>query len=358
MADAIRTRKRQDRRAFTLVELLVVVGVIAVLVGLLLPALNKAQAASRSVKCMSNLRQIVMGFIAYSAQNNGYIVPSYNIPWLPGATTNVSAGPKQPLEGWASILNRDGFISSGGTNQPPGLASYVVDTSTVFYCPDTADVAGMAAGQTTQSGTLADQANPRGWMDWPLVFTTQGGDGLPKQDTTMPDQGFNKVLRVSYWINAYNPVGNVGSSVALIAPNDLYYTASVGFGPDPSGAFITLHKSTNIRHSSQLIVVADGLYGGRQSVDSIGMTNGRIGYRHPGAKGQNTLANAGFADGHVESLTGDQFPCAYAKTSSYTANKGNITLSEEEANNLNGPTVYTDPAGSLQTYLNANPGAN
>jgi prepilin-type N-terminal cleavage/methylation domain-containing protein/prepilin-type processing-associated H-X9-DG protein len=347
-----------SRNAFTLVELLVVVGIIALLIGILLPVLGKAQAASRSVKCMSNLRQIVQGFAAYSAQNNGYIVPSYNIPWAPGATTNVTGGPNQPLEGWASILSRDGYVSTNGVNQAPGKTSYYVDTNSVFYCPDTVDVAGMINGQTTQSGTLADQANPRGWADWPMIFTTAGGDSQPKQDTTIPDQGYNKVLRISYWINAYNPVGNVSSAVSLIAPNDLYYTASVGFGPDPAGAFITLHKTTNIKHSSRLIVVADGLYAGRQSVDAIGMNNCRIGYRHSGTKGQNTVANAGFADGHVESLTGDQFPCTYAKTTSYAANKGTVTFAQEEANNLNGATIYADPDGVLQTFLTANPGAN
>jgi prepilin-type N-terminal cleavage/methylation domain-containing protein/prepilin-type processing-associated H-X9-DG protein len=343
------------QRAFTLVELLVVIGIIAVLIGILLPAITKAQASSRSLKCLSNLRQIVQGLIAYSAQNNGYVVPSYNIPFAPGATTNYTGGPSQPLDGWASILSRDGFVSTNGVNQVPGATSYYVDTNSIFHCPDTVNVPGVGNGQTTQTGSIADQANPRGWADWPMFFTTVGGDSVPKQDTTMPDQGFNKVLRVSYWFNAYNPIGG---PVTSIAANDLYYSASFGFGPDAGGAFVGLHKTSAIKHSSQLIVVADGLYMGRQSVDQIGMTNCRIGYRHPGPRGQNTVANAGFLDGHAESIAGNQFPCAFAKSSSYAANLGTTTLAQQEAINLNGPTIYADPEAALQTFLANNPAAN
>ena len=66
-----------------------------------------------------------------------------------------------------------------------------------------------------------------------------------------------------------------------------------------------------IKQSSRLIVCADGVYMGRQSVDQVGMTNLRVGFRHPGPKGKNTVANAVFADGHAESVSTEKFPCSF-----------------------------------------------
>jgi prepilin-type N-terminal cleavage/methylation domain-containing protein/prepilin-type processing-associated H-X9-DG protein len=346
---------RRLRPAFTLVELLIVVGIIAILAGILLPIISRAQSESRNLKCMSNLREISMALIAYSVQNYGTIVPAYNMPFAPGATTNINGGPKQPFDGWACILARDGFLPAPGFNQLPGQSSYIVDTNSCFYCPDTVDVAGVANGQTSPTGSIVDQANPRGWADWPMLFPVVGGDGGVKVDTTIPSENMNQVIRVSYWLNAYNPIGG---AVASIAQADLYYTASVGYGPDASGAYIRAHKISSIKHSSQLIVAADGLYMGRQSVDQVGMTNCRIGYRHLSSMGPYTSANAAFADGHVESLTGGQFPCSYAKSTSYTGNKGSTTLSAQETENMTGPTVYADPTAALKIFLLNNPGAH
>ncbi len=59
------------RCAFTLPELLVVIGIVAVLIGMLLPALNSARRANNAVLCMTNLRTLGQGFAMYAAEFKG-----------------------------------------------------------------------------------------------------------------------------------------------------------------------------------------------------------------------------------------------------------------------------------------------
>ena len=87
--------RRSDRRAFTLVELLVVIGIIAVLIGILLPALNRARAAALTVSCSSNLRQIYLAARNYAAENKDSLPYGMAFP-----RENVITG--RPTDGGAS----------------------------------------------------------------------------------------------------------------------------------------------------------------------------------------------------------------------------------------------------------------
>ncbi|MBS0197778.1 MAG: prepilin-type N-terminal cleavage/methylation domain-containing protein [Planctomycetes bacterium] len=70
------TRKQHYRAAFTLIELLVVIAVIAVLVGLLLPALGRAREAGRQTVCGSNIRQMIIATNAYALEFNDQVWPA------------------------------------------------------------------------------------------------------------------------------------------------------------------------------------------------------------------------------------------------------------------------------------------
>ena len=70
---------RKSRQGFTLVELLIVVGIVALLIGIIIPVLSRAHAAQKSIICLNNLRQIGNAFHLY-AQDNHLTLPD------PGAT--------------------------------------------------------------------------------------------------------------------------------------------------------------------------------------------------------------------------------------------------------------------------------
>lgn len=295
---------RYPHAAFTLVELLVVIGIIALLMGILLPVISRARAQANAVKCLSNLRQLGLALVLYNNQNNGYNVPSYN---MKVGTTSAPAAGDTPLDGWACILDRDRLVSVGEKQN-----------TSVFTCPD----------------ALLDSNASRGSILWPT--TSPGTAGREKTD---PARGFNKIIRVGYWINAENPICRTSWPEAT----RVYYTASPGYGALPGGAIMGLQKITRIRRPSQTIVLADGIYAGRQGDVRVTDARVRIGYRH--TLGGQPSANVAFADGHAEPIGNDRFPRAY-DTGADNIDAQTKTIPRKENLGSN-PTLYANPDASL-----------
>lgn len=120
-----RAQRNSRVEGFTLVELLVVIGIIAVLVALLLPALNRARRQSEAVQCASNLRQIGMAVIIYADQNQGWLFPP-NLGW-----GNSTVYLNTPNDG--SMVGVNGYNGSIDTvwKYPDQWTQYTYNTVTV-----------------------------------------------------------------------------------------------------------------------------------------------------------------------------------------------------------------------------------
>src|SRR6266404_4386392 len=98
----------QHCAAFTLIEILVVMAIIAILAGLLLPALSSAKAKSKQIGCVNNLKQVALGFQMYAADNDGRLPE--NPPAGRGDNAWILGNMKNDLEATNATLIRQGKL--------------------------------------------------------------------------------------------------------------------------------------------------------------------------------------------------------------------------------------------------------
>jgi prepilin-type N-terminal cleavage/methylation domain-containing protein len=189
------------RHAFTLVELLVVIGIIAVLIGILLPTLNKARQRAKVVQCESNLRQYIIGLRMYADSNHDTMLEYYNAS---NDTSGVLQTSYSGLSDTTTVNHSSTYHPSGPTDTatPTTLwgvgrlwqQKYILAPQCGF-CP--ASVGGILFGWDTCSGTWPNPGSTPGIIrtDYPyMLHWKQQPSSSPHGVTRL--QGYTKFAKM------------------------------------------------------------------------------------------------------------------------------------------------------------------
>ena len=136
-------RLRIRNAGFTLVELLVVIGIIAVLVGLLLPSLSRAREQARSTQCLSNMRQVGVALQAYLIESKQVIPPHRQDPAFFSGVRDY--GNPSVIEQWPNVLGL--------------LLPYLNNNNDVMLCPDALPYYGTSVFDPTPDSDTNYMAN-------------------------------------------------------------------------------------------------------------------------------------------------------------------------------------------------------
>ncbi len=244
------TFNRRQCRIFTLIELLVVIAIIAILAGMLLPALNKAREKGKQIKCVSNLKQVYLGLTNYAMDYATYPAAK------PSGTMNWGAN-----EGWWQIRVAPYFKNTIAINGNWSVASQVRNGGPL-NCPNVPVI--------TDNTSCFSMNN----FGYPIVYMGMNG-GVPATTST-PDQNSSYFMRP-------------GSK-----PN-----SGAGGYPKPSLseiAFVTELGYTSGTDDMNLPNFTNGDYVNSVYTSSTGRDGFSASYRH------SSLKNMLWFEGHVDSI--------------------------------------------------------
>jgi len=197
------TSSSTPSRAFTLVELLVVVAIIALLISIMLPALGDAREAARSTICASHQRQLVTGWIIYANDNQDYAMPHLNNDGLNRqywyGEENISA---QTLDHTKGTLANYLSVAPGDTS--------------IFECPD------QPIGSYINQGSTNGFTSTYGYNAYGLAPSTTGYYELYNQRTVRVSDLHRPSIQLVFADTLIALWGDLPSNSALLDPPMLF----------------------------------------------------------------------------------------------------------------------------------------
>jgi prepilin-type processing-associated H-X9-DG protein len=282
---------RRNVAAFTLVELLVVIGIIAILIAILLPALSRAREQAAATKCASNLRQIGEAAAMYASRYGNSTLP-YQF-WADGVTQNTpTAGATKWDDWWTALIALNLLGKSNIPIANNSVSNSIFDYNTVFVCPDT--YFGIGGGPSSWPPTGTDGFCTHSWGS--VTQTACASFVINPQPAGSLDHG----VCCSYEMNAENFYTEL-DSVSIGEGAGIYSAIPC----TPVGTeYLPPLKMNQIRHPSDLAFITDGSGPNPQTNLAYRIAN-RHGKKINGDYHQaekTGATNVLFFDGHVEML--------------------------------------------------------